>query len=174
MPAACRISSTSLTSASPADPLGGQSRSGETQPCHVMCVVLPNDALFMHGTVAALLPRAAARSAKKRAAVAFGTVNAFSDPAELPSRFCSVAEALPSDETEILYPTAFVEPELTMTALSIEAPATQPAIASALSKVARTNTLKACNLGGRSPTRGSVVTLSRMAKVRNRAITVIS
>src|ERR1700729_3801113 len=100
MPPAFRMASMSFTSASPNESFGGQLRSGETQPCHFTCVVVPNDALFMHGTVAALPFRAAARSPKKRCAVAAGTVNCFGAPAELPW-LCMVTDALPSDDTSI-------------------------------------------------------------------------
>lgn len=99
-------------SAAPNASFGGQVRSGETHCCHVTWSVEPNDALFMHVTVAALPLRAAARSAKKRSTVACGTVNGFGvdDPVE--------TEAEPSDRTSIRYPGELVEPESAMTALS--------------------------------------------------------
>lgn len=75
-------------------------RSGETHPCHLTCSDVPNDALFMHGTVTALPLRAAAKSLKKRDVVSALTVNGLAALEAMP-RFCIVTEPFPSDDTWI-------------------------------------------------------------------------
>jgi len=88
-------------SASPNESAAGQLRSGDCQPCHVTCVELPNDALFMHGAAFAFPLRAAARSAKNRTVVAAESVNGFGVLAAAPERCFKVSEPFPSDQTWI-------------------------------------------------------------------------
>ena len=95
IPAALRIAATSLMSASPSESFGGQVRSGEVHPCHEMWMLLPNDALFMHGTVATLPLRAAARSEKNFDAVAAGTANGLGVLAAVPPCDCSDHRRVP-------------------------------------------------------------------------------
>ena len=100
-PLAAVIVCTSWTSAAPAALPGGHERSGEVQSCHVTRVVLPNDALFIHGCVAALSARAAARSAKSCLAIAASTENGFGKAVPVP-RFEVWTVALPSERTSIV------------------------------------------------------------------------
>lgn len=95
-PDASRIACTSRISPVPSESLGGQLRSGDVHPCHVTRSVVPNEALFMHGTVVAFPLRAAARSAKNRVAVSFETVNVFGVECCDPAR-CTETAAEPSD-----------------------------------------------------------------------------
>src|SRR5579863_5496895 len=76
-----RIAFTSLKTADVSGSPGGQSRSGDVQPCQYTCVEVPNDALFMHRSACALPARAALRSAKKRAATDGENVNDLGDAA---------------------------------------------------------------------------------------------
>ena len=63
--------------------------------------VVPNDALFMQGTVVAFPLRAAARSAKKRDAIALEIVNGFGVEDLDERSCCREAAADPSDRTTI-------------------------------------------------------------------------
>src|SRR5271170_7055809 len=101
MPAVWRMASRSATSALPNASFGGQLRSGETHPCHVICVDVPNDTLFMQAAVVKLPLRAAARSEKKRAVIAAERVNGFGVATALPPRSCNIAVEWPSDHTVI-------------------------------------------------------------------------
>ena len=101
IPAACRIASTSRMSAVAVESFGGQVKSGDRQPCHVTCVELPKEALLTHVAAGAFALRAAARSAKNRAAVAAESVNGFAALGE-PPRACSAAEPFPFDDTSMV------------------------------------------------------------------------
>ena len=100
-------------------PGGGQVTSLETQPCHFTRMVEPNDALLAHDPLGTLSLRTAARAVKKRAIVAFGTVNGLG--LDVPDAI----DAVPSERTTIWFAREFVEPESTMTALSMGAAPTK-------------------------------------------------
>ena len=100
-PAAWWIASTSCTSASPSVLFGGQLRSGETHPCHLTCVDVPNDALFMHGGRQSRCPYGRRRGRQRSAPPCRrGMANAFGVPGR-PPRLCIVTDPLPSGHTSI-------------------------------------------------------------------------
>ncbi len=103
----------SFTAAGLAELGGGQVTSFETQPCHFTRIVEPNDALLAHDPLGTLSLRTAGRAVKKRATVACGTVNDFG--LEVPD----VIDAVPSERTTIWFARELVEPESTITALSM-------------------------------------------------------
>ena len=78
----------------------GQSRSGDVQPCQLTRVVVPNDALFIHGSPATLPARTALRFAKNCVATEFATLNDLGAP-RLTPRFCTTIVAVPSDHTSM-------------------------------------------------------------------------
>jgi len=98
---------------------GGQVTSFETQPCHFTRIVDPNDALLAHDPLGTSSLRTAGRAVKKRATVAFGTANGFG--LDVPE----VIDAVPSERTTIWLAGELVEPESTITALSMGAAPTK-------------------------------------------------
>ncbi len=69
----------------------GQSKSGDFQSCQLTWVLVPKEALFMHGSPVTLPARTALRSAKNRAVNEAAIENVFgSFGAPGPGRDCSV------------------------------------------------------------------------------------
>lgn len=116
--------------------------------------VVPNDALFMHGTVVAFPFFAAARSAKKRVAIACERVNGLG-VGDCVAFCCTATVAEPSERTTIVKPLVFVDPESTIFALSVD---TAPSIATAMqpSANARPHCLKSTEIIRRTPTGGTI------------------